>query len=60
MLSLSDAQLQIIWDALRQLPTEEQRSVFLKLIEQQLRPSTVDVRDAVTRAARAVTSDVGP
>jgi hypothetical protein len=46
MLALTNAQLELITSALRQLPTEEQRSLFLKLIDEQLRTRTMDMRDA--------------
>jgi len=37
MLAVSEHKLKIVWDVLRKVPTEEQRSLFLKLIDEQLR-----------------------
>jgi hypothetical protein len=58
MLSLSDNQLRLVWDALERLPTERERVVFLKLLDEQLRTRTLDLEDAISRGVRAVTENV--
>ena len=61
MLALTDTQLKILWDASARLPTTEQKILFLRLVDEQLRLRTCDVRDAVQRGLHAVTADdVGP
>jgi hypothetical protein len=43
MLALSDHQLQLVADALRRLPTERERAIFLRLIDEQLHSNIVSV-----------------
>jgi hypothetical protein len=49
MISFSDRQMQLIMAAARHLPPDD-RSEFLKLVADQLKPKTIDVADAARRA----------
>ena len=56
MLVLTDHQMQLLQTALASLPTEAQRAIFLRLIDQQLRIRSIDLESAVERAAAAVST----
>jgi len=58
-LALTHQQKRIIATAMRELPDEFARAEFLKLMKQQLAPRTIDVVDAVQRAAFLINADVG-
>jgi hypothetical protein len=50
MVSLSDSQLEILMTALRPLRSEQERRLFLQLLESQLRLRDIDVQSACDRA----------